>query len=513
MRHRGWHRMLSTDDLNEQMIVFPALENTYSKLPERFYAHCQPQVPSQPSLLMFNEDLAGSLGFSSTDGSEQALADGFSGKTLMPGSKPLAMAYAGHQFGHFVPQLGDGRALLLGEVRVDGLGRQDVQLKGSGPTPFSRGGDGLAALGPVLREYLVSEAMARLGIPTTRALAAVATGNPVLRDTGRERGAVLTRIASSHLRVGTFQYFAARGDDDGLRMLTDYALERHHPSETDKENSALALIAHGIKVQALLVAHWMRVGFVHGVMNTDNCALSGETIDYGPCAFLDAYDPSTVFSSIDHQGRYAFANQPGIAQWNIARLAETLLPLVHTDQDSAIELATAEVEKFPDIFQGHWRRFMGAKIGLADASENDEELISQLLALMQESQLDFTHTFRQLAECVDGQDDEPVLATVADTDLAKWHHWLATWRQRLRQHSEYSPSRITSHMNSVNPAVIPRNQHVETALNAAREQNSLEPLLTLHKALQDPFVSNPDNAWLRELPNPNGTRYRTFCGT
>ncbi|MFK7958680.1 MAG: YdiU family protein [Lysobacterales bacterium] len=493
--------------------MFPAIENTYSQLPEIFFAHCQAQNPSDPALLMFNEPLAGQLGFSRQDLSDETLAHTLSGKAPLPGSKPLAMAYAGHQFGHFVPQLGDGRALLLGEVVVDGLGRQDIQLKGSGRTPFSRGGDGLAALGPVLREYLVSEAMAKLGVPTTRALAAVATGDPVLRETGRERGAVLTRVASSHIRVGTFQFFAARGDEDALRALTDHAVTRHVDTDRHSDNVALTLIAHVTNVQAELVAHWMRLGFVHGVMNTDNCAVSGETIDYGPCAFMDTYNPATVFSSIDQQGRYAYANQPGIAQWNIARLAETLLPLIDNDQDKAIALATAEVEKYPDIFQRHWRRLMGTKLGLSSVVEDDDGLIQDLLALMQSSQRDFTDTFRQLAGGIEPGADGAFMATVTPADAAPWQGWLSRWRARLATQNSDTPVDVKARMDAVNPAVIPRNHEVEKALNAARNDNNLEPLLALHAALGNPFESTADNAWLRKLPDPGLPHYRTFCGT
>ncbi|MFN8991098.1 MAG: protein adenylyltransferase SelO, partial [Betaproteobacteria bacterium] len=371
-------------------------QHSYRALPERFYAALAPTPVREPRLVAFNAPLARELGLD--PGAVQPHAARiFSGNQLPPDASPLALAYAGHQFGHFVPQRGDGRAILLGEL-VDASGvRRDLQLKGAGRTPFSRGGDGRAALGPVLREYLVSEAMHALGIPTTRALAAVLTGEPVFRDDALP-GAVLTRVAASHVRVGTFQYFAARGDTEGLRALADWVIARHYPEAAQADNPALALLAAVCERQAALVARWMMVGFVHGVMNTDNTTISGETIDYGPCAFMDAYHPETVFSSIDHQGRYAFANQPGIAQWNLTRLAECLLPLIEPDADRAVSLATEVIEAFAGRFQRHWTHGMRAKLGLATQEEGDAALASELLELLQGAQADYTLAFRRLCD-------------------------------------------------------------------------------------------------------------------
>jgi len=377
---------------------FP-FDNSYRRLPDRFHVRMPPAAVAEPRLIAFNRDLAEELGLD-VPAIEPAAAAIFSGNALPAGAEPIAVAYAGHQFGSFVPQLGDGRAILLGEV-IDRSGRRrDIQLKGSGRTPFSRRGDGRAALGPVLREYVVSEAMHALGIPTTRALAAVATGEPVYREEVLP-GAVLTRVAASHIRVGTFQFFAARGDQDGVRTLADHVLARHYPELAEAERPYLALLAGVAERQARLVAHWMHVGFIHGVMNTDNMAVSGETIDYGPCAFMDAYDPQTVFSAIDHGGRYAFANQPNIALWNLARLAETLLPLIDPDPQAAIGQAREALGGFAERFEGFWLDGMRRKLGLATAEADDQALANGLLQAMAQGTADFTLTFRRLCDAAE----------------------------------------------------------------------------------------------------------------
>src|SRR6202041_851025 len=373
-----------------------AFENSYAHLPERFYARLDPTPTAQPRLIKFNSALAAELGLDVSGASTDTLAQLFSGNLRLQGAEPLAMAYAGHQFGHFVPQLGDGRAILLGEVRDIAGVRRDVQLKGSGRTPYSRSGDGRAALGPVLREYVVSEAMHALGIPAPRALAAVATGEAVYRERGTFPGAVVTRVAASHVRVGTFEYFAARGDTDAVRRLADYVIDRHYPELKSADRPYVELLAAVTRRQAELIAGWMHVGFIHGVMNTDNTAISGETIDFGPCAFMDAYDPATVFSSIDSHGRYAFGNQPAIAQWNMARFAETILTLIDSATQRAVDVATPVVNSFREHFEACWIADLRRKIGLVTSEEGDPALVSALLDLMQRAGADFTLTFRRL---------------------------------------------------------------------------------------------------------------------
>ncbi|MEM9529420.1 MAG: YdiU family protein [Pseudomonadota bacterium] len=477
------------------------LSATYASLPDHFYARHEAQASKQPTMLLYNEALAAELGLSLTP--EEALA-AFSGQQQLPGSQPLAMAYAGHQFGQFVPQLGDGRALLLGEVETADGRLLDVQLKGSGRTRFSRGGDGRAALGPVLREYLISEAMHALRIPTTRALAAVATGEPVYRDTMLP-GAILTRVASSHIRVGTFQYFAARDDRSAVQTLADYVIERHYPELKASDQPYLDLISAVQERQIHLVTRWLMVGFVHGVMNTDNTAIAGETIDYGPCAFMDAYDPTTVFSSIDHAGRYAYLSQPSMAHWNIARFAETLLELLDPDSDRALTLANGVIEAFPAAFHEVWLRGMGQKLGLTDASEADRPLIQDLLTLAQEAGADYTVLFRDLAPAADGDVPER-LRTVMGSVEPRFTEWLERWRKRLAD-----PAAAAAAMNEMNPAVIPRNHQVEAALSAAHD-NDLEPFKQLQAALANPFevpAAHPELAEAPAAPAP----YVTFCGT
>ncbi|WP_182084884.1 protein adenylyltransferase SelO [Aureimonas sp. ME7] len=479
-------------------------DNTYARLPASFHMAIAPQRRAAPKLLQLNRPLAEELGidteFLTSEGAEI-----LSNSARAEGADPIALAYAGHQFGQFVPRLGDGRALLLGEV-VDRNGqRRDIQLKGSGPTPFSRQGDGLAALGPVLREYLVSEAMHALGVPTTRSLAIVSTGESVYRETELP-GAVLTRIAASHIRVGTFQYFAARGDEAALRELADYSIARHQPDAVDAPDRYRRLL-DGIAIrQADLIARWMLLGFVHGVMNTDNMAISGETIDYGPCAFLDAYDPSSVFSSIDRGGRYAYANQPAIAQWNLARLAECLLPLLSTDEAEAMGQATGALTLFAERFNAAYRAGLLRKIGLSDdAEEANWTLAQELLRRMGETKADFTATFRNLASAEASDDQAGTLI-----QRPELQDWLATWRERL-PHEPGSVEGRAADMRRENPAFIPRNQRVEEVIRAAVDDGDLEPFRAFHAALSRPYDDQPEaQRWAD--PGP-AAPYRTFCGT
>jgi uncharacterized protein YdiU (UPF0061 family) len=425
----------------------------------------------------------------------------FGGNTLPEGARPIAQAYAGHQFGHFT-SLGDGRAILLGEQITPSGTRRDVQLKGSGRTPYSRGGDGRAALGPMLREYIISEAMSALGIPTTRSLAVVATGEPVYRDAVLE-GAVLTRVAASHIRVGTMQWAAAHRDVDALRALSDYTRTRHYPSLAEAPEPPLALFDAIVEAQARLMARWQLVGFIHGVMNTDNMALSGETIDYGPCAFMDAYDPRTVFSSIDHAGRYAYGNQPAIAQWNLTRLAEAMLPLFDPVSDSAIERATASLNRFPDLFEAHWLGGMRAKLGLFTAENEDRVLIEDLLGWMTRRAADFTNVFRSLSRA-------SAAATLAaqDADFAEWYRRLEVRRSRQPQ----SAAECEAVMRRNNPAFIPRNHLVEQALAAATGEHDYTVMHRLLDVLARPYDHDRDLPTFSE-PGTDSREYRTFCGT
>src|SRR5580700_986726 len=402
-----------------------SFENTYARLPEHFYVRLDPTPVSAPRLVKVNGELARKLGLDPDALANARGVEILAGNCVTEGAEPLAMAYAGHQFGYFVAQLGDGRANLLGEVvGCDGL-RYDIQLKGSGPTPFSRGGDGRAALGPVLREYVVSEAMAALGVPTTRALAAVTTGERVRRDEPLP-GAVLTRVAASHIRVGTFQFFAARGDHEALRILTTYALERHYPESRGTGNDALALLERVVGAQADLVARWLGLGFVHGVMNTDNTSVSGETIDYGPCAFLDEYDPNKTFSSIDHDGRYAFANQPRIALWNLARFGEALLPLLADDEDMAARLATERLQRFSTLFAAAHARVLRAKLGLAREEEGDVALAADLLGRMASNGVDYTVLFRRLCDAAEDPGEDAGVASLF-AEPGAFHDWSQAW--------------------------------------------------------------------------------------
>jgi serine/tyrosine/threonine adenylyltransferase len=486
---------------------FPAYDTSYARLPSAFYAPVQPYGAAAPQLLKLNTALAEVLGFDLDALDDGTAANVFSGNRLAVGSQPLAMAYAGHQFGGFNPGLGDGRALLLGEVIGTDKQRYDVQLKGSGQTPFSRQGDGRAALGPVLREYVMSEAMAALGIPTTRALAAVTTGDPVLRERVLP-GAMVTRVAASHLRVGTFEYAAFRRDNVLLDALVDYALERHgHAGQVDGP-PALQLLHAVIDRQAKLIARWMGVGFIHGVMNTDNCTISGETIDYGPCAFMDGYNPAQVYSSIDHQGRYAFANQPPIAHWNMAVLAQALLPLINADEEQAVKAAQEAVDQFPVRFQDAYQGVMRRKLGLKDDGDGDGTLIRDLLQLMADAEADFTGTFRALSDAeTDGADLLTHLGSTGEP-------WLARWRERLGRETIGAQER-RSIMRAASPAIIPRNHRVEAMIEAGLS-GDFAPFHAMVDALAQPFEDAPhdgEGAALALPPVPEEVVHATFCGT
>jgi uncharacterized protein YdiU (UPF0061 family) len=499
-------------------------DNSYARDLQGFYAACQPEPAPAPELLFFNPDLAGELRLDLAGHDATALAALFSGNALPIGAMPIAQAYAGHQFGSFSPQLGDGRALLIGEV-IDRHGRRrDIALKGSGRTPFSRRGDGKAAVGPMLREVLVGEAMHALGIPTTRALAVVATGAPVRRE-ALLPGAILTRIAASHLRVGTFQYFATHGTTEMVRQLADYAIARHDPALADSpERHAGFLRAVGER-QAALLAQWMHVGFIHGVMNTDNMGIPGETIDYGPCAFMEAYDPRTVFSSIDAGGRYAYAAQPSIARWNLARLAEALLPLLAESEGGAIEIASALIDAFPERYHHHWLAGMRAKLGLngevADSERSDAALGESWLELLHAQQVDFTLAWRRLADAAAGNEAPLRDLFAAQQDL---NDWLARWRARcaaedaaLAQEGMSASARAEGRaqgMRRVNPWLIARNQRVEEALEAASDRGDLAPFEQLLAALRRPYDEDP--ALARYAEPASGAfmaDFRTFCGT
>jgi serine/tyrosine/threonine adenylyltransferase len=485
-------------------------DNSYARLPDAFFAPVDPTPVEAPRLITFNRALADELGLDA-DALERHGAAYFSGNVPLPGSLPLAMAYAGHQFGQFVPRLGDGRAILMGEV-IDRAGkRRDIQLKGAGQTPFSRRGDGRAALGPVLREYIVSEAMHALGIPTTRALAAVTTGQPVYRDRVLP-GAVFTRVAASHIRVGTFQFFAARGETDNIRILADHVIIRHYPELKGAEKPYLALLDAVAERQASLIAKWLGVGFIHGVMNTDNMTISGETIDFGPCAFMDRYDPRTVYSSIDQHGRYAFGNQPMIGQWNIARLAEALLPVLNDDEDKAVEAANEAVARFMDRFQAHWKTVIRAKIGLgADEQDGDQDLIRDLLVTLYEQKADYTLTFRRLADAAAGSDADKALGALLE-DPAALTPWLTAWRTRLSQDAE-TPAARAEAMRRRNPAFIPRNHKVEEALAAAVDDGDFSLFAALNDVLSRPYDDRPAFAAYAEPPKPGEEITATFCGT
>ncbi len=489
--------------------------NTYARLPARLFERCSPQPVPGPRLIAFNHPLAEQLELGLGDASSAQLAEWFSGNALPTGADPLAMAYAGHQFGHFVPQLGDGRALLLGEV-TDPNGQQwDIQLKGSGRTPFSRGGDGRSALGPVIREYLVSEAMQALGVPTTRALAAVTTGEVVQRG-GEVPGGILTRVARGHLRVGTFQYFAAREDVEALQTLVGYACARLYPDLRGAEHQALGLVEQVMHAQVRLVAQWLSIGFIHGVMNTDNCAISGETIDYGPCAFLDEYHPEKVFSSIDRNGRYAYANQPSILLWNLARLGEALLPVIARDESVAIERVNELLSGYPELFKQQWLNSMRPKLGLTnrpDVSDSvDADLIQGFLDLLQVEGADFTVAFRTLSHAVNDPQALTDLAVTLGWKPSAWTNWKDQWFARLEQ-APGSLEECQQRMLQTNPAVIPRNHQIERAIQAAEQQADFSVFEQLQAGLAEPFEDNPEFEAFRSPPKPNERVLETFCGT
>jgi len=493
----------SSGDWGMMQIPF---DNSYARLPDGFFAWAEPTPVAAPAMIRANFELAETFGidkerFESPD----ALAI-LSGNQLAEGSQPLAMAYSGHQFGGFSPQLGDGRAILLGEVHgKDGI-RFDIQLKGSGPTPFSRRGDGRSALGPVLREYIVSEAMAALGVPTTRALAAVTTGEDVFRE-GRVPGGVFTRVARSHIRIGTFQWFLARQDHDNLKVLADYVIARLHPDARHANNPYVALLEAVIKVQAELIAHWMQLGFIHGVMNTDNMNVSGETIDYGPCAFLDVYDPEKKFSSIDHQGRYSFSNQGPIALWNLTRFAETLLPLIDDEQKRAVAMAEDALGSFFDVHQAAMERRFTAKIGLGGSEKGDWNFAKDLLAAMAEDSADFTLVFRHLSDALESCEDQAVIRLFKSPDAIG--EWLKGWRARLKNVDQ---AEAVALMRRSNPVYIPRNHRVEEAIEAGNG-GDFGPFHRLNAVLQHPFESRPDLVEFESAPQPDEVVQATFCGT
>lgn len=469
-------------------------DNTYARLPEHFYARVQPAIAPSPKLLAWNTELAEELGLNGLAGSNERIAQIFSGNEIPDGAEPIALAYAGHQFGNFVPQLGDGRAVLLGEVisRSDGQ-RFDLQLKGSGQTPFSRRGDGKSSLGPVIREYLLSEAMHRMGVPTTRALAAVQTGETVYRETIMP-GGVLTRVATSHLRIGTFEYFAARRDIEALQNLADYAIERHYPEVKEAPHPIAAFFGKVVEAQARLVAHWMDIGFIHGVMNTDNSSISGETIDYGPCAFMDEFDYNKVFSSIDQNGRYAYGQQASMAQWNLARLAECLLQL-----DDSQPLFEAEFARYHDLFEQHYLERMRGKLGLISKEPGDKDLINAWLQHLQDHGLDYTLSFRRLGARFDAEDPN------------EFGEFETRWKQRIANQPIFT-SNIRRQMDAVNPLFIPRNHQVERAIQAAFNDD-LTVFHDLSQVLQKPFDEQPEFSHYALQPQPDERVARTFCGT
>ncbi|ADU28759.1 protein adenylyltransferase SelO [Evansella cellulosilytica] len=479
------------------------LENSYTKLPDTFYSTLNPTTVSSPKLVIFNEKLATSLGLNGEELKGTSGVEVFAGNNLPPASKPLAQAYAGHQFGHFT-MLGDGRAILLGEQITPNNERIDIQLKGAGRTPYSRGGDGRASLGPMLREYIISEAMDALNIPTTRSLAVVTTGEDVYRETVLP-GAILTRTAASHLRVGTFEYAAKWATDDELKQLADYAINRHYSEIVAKEDQYRLFLQEVIKRQAELIAKWQLVGFIHGVMNTDNMTISGETIDYGPCAFMDEYDPKTVFSSIDREGRYAYGNQPYIGAWNVSRLAEAILPLLHDDQEEAVNIAQEEIGKYKDLYLSYWHTGMKAKLGIINDEADDERLIEELLMLMQQHSADFTNTFRALTlDKIEGM-------ALFETDAFK--KWYERWKARIGRQEEPISASIAL-MKKSNPAVIPRNHLVEEALDAAVEDGDYAVMERLLHVLEKPFdYTLEKEKFTAPAPPEVSCNYKTFCGT
>lgn len=478
------------------------LDNSYASLPKTFFSRQSPTPVRSPKLIVLNRSLATSLGLNIESMQSKDGVAVFAGNKIPEDGLSLAQAYAGHQFGYF-NMLGDGRAILLGEQITPSGKRFDIQLKGSGRTPYSRGGDGRAALGPMLREYIISEAMHALDIPTTRSLAVVTTGEPVIRE-NLLPGAILTRVAASHIRVATFQYAAKWGTVEELRALADYTLKRHFSEVDGVENRYLFMLQEVIKRQASLIAKWQLVGFIHGVMNTDNMAICGETIDYGPCAFMDAYDPATVFSSIDRQGRYAYGNQPPIAEWNLARFAEALLPLIHDNQDKAVKLAQDALSNFEQLYYKNWLAGMRKKLGIFDKETEDESLIQGLLSMMRKYGADYTNTFRALT--FDKLSDMELF------DTESFDEWYKLWQARLGRQQE---SKASAHelMKNSNPAIIPRNHRVEEALEAAEKQGDYSVMERLLDVLSNPYAHSKEQADYATLPPKSTCPYRTFCGT
>ena len=474
--------------------------NTYSKLSDTFREEIKPIPVNNPDLVILNESLASELNLDFSKIDKQELSKIFSGNTLPNGSNSIAQAYAGHQFGHFT-MLGDGRAVLIGEHTTKSNKKYDIQFKGSGKTAFSRNGDGRAALGPMLREYIISEAMNSLKIPTTRSLAVVKTGENIQREEILQ-GAVLTRVASSHIRVGTFQYIAARQKKDELKTLLDYTIDRHYPEIKNSSSQALDLLNLLIEKQSNLVVNWMRVGFIHGVMNTDNMTISGETIDYGPCAFMDTYDPKTVFSSIDQMGRYAYCNQPVITKWNLARFAECLVPLIDKDQDKAVKIATETINSFEKKYEEKWINMMRDKLGLFGLDDKDKFLILDLLTWMHEKKADYTNTFCHLMNLAPKKDE-----LFNDNNF---NNWKKRWEERLSK-NDASPKKCLELMKNNNPLIIPRNQKVEEALEAA-EKNNLKPFNNLVEILKNPYIQKDDTLDY-QIPSNSDKKYQTFCGT
>jgi len=489
-------------DENKSSFAGLNFDNSYAKLPNHFYSKTLPTPVANPKLIKLNDQLAKELGLNIKELKSGKGATFFSGNFIAPGSKPIALAYAGHQFGNFVPQLGDGRAVLLGEI-IDKQGRRfDIQLKGSGQTPFSRRGDGRAALGPVIREYILSEAMNSLGVNTARSLAFVTTGEPVFRE-AELPGAIITRVASSHIRIGTYEYFAARGDVDALKTLSDYTISRHYPECADAENPYILLFKKVMNAQAKLIASWMHIGFIHGVMNTDNTSIAGETIDYGPCAFMDEYNPGQVFSSIDHQGRYAYANQPYIAQWNLARFAQSILPLLNEDMKKSIEIAEELLSEFPAIYESYWLAGMRKKIGLFTNNEGDTKLIKELLNIMHQNKFDFTNIFRKLSD-VEGFD---ILL-----NNSEFQEWNVKWKNRLGSENKNSNDHRKL-MKSVNPVFIPRNHRIEGIIKSAVNENDYAPMNEMLKVLSKPYNEQLDFLHYAIPPKPEERVTATFCGT
>ena len=493
--------------------------NQYVNLGDAFYVKTRPTPVAKPELIKFNDELASTLGLSVTRFNSTEGAELFSGNAIPEGAEPLAMAYAGHQFGRFIPQLGDGRAILLGEISSSDGVSFAMQLKGSGRTVYSRGGDGLAALGPVLREYLVSEAMEKLGVPTTRALAVVTTGEQV----ARERlipGGVITRIASSFVRVGTFQYFSARGDVDAIKKLADYVIEHNYPFVNDSTNSYVAFLQAVVDTQASLISQWMQLGFIHGVMNTDNMSIAGETIDYGPCAFMDAFDHHQVFSSIDRDGRYAYSNQASIGLWNLTRLAESLVPLLEEDTDAAVNIAVDILQTYEASYQQYWLAGMRAKCGLTaiqgdanqDSSKEDKMLIEALLDTMAENQADFTLTFFYLSRLSsESAEQDTELRNLFDAP-EQFDDWAVKWRKRLHKET-LSEEERQANMQTVNPVYIPRNHQIEAAIRAAEDHGDFSVFHELHGVLQNPFVQQKGKQHYMQPPEPDEIVKHTFCGT